>query len=448
MSFIKQMLLQVSPTSQLNGTVTPPSSKSHTVRGLFIATLAQGKSLLRNALNSKDTQAAIAVCKALGAIITTSEPNPISGGIDIEIESTGVPFTNSETKFFSGDSGITTTFAIPIIGLRKNSAEEAILDCGEQMRSRPILPLIKALSTLGIEIKNLTNQSFPISLKDALTGGYAEIDGVNSQYLSSLLMSLPCAQKDSEIVVHNLHERPYVDMTLSWLDEQKIQYGYFKKDKKEMFQIKGRQIYQPFQKNIPGDFSSASYLIAAATLLEGEVTLEGLDMQDPQGDKKLIPILQQMGAEIIIEKDRLKIINKSSKNNLTGTTIDCSDMPDLVPTLAIIGTQAKGKTTLINAAHARIKETDRINSMVTELKKMGAQIEEKEDGMIIHESKLSGAKLHGYNDHRTIMALSLAGLLADGKTEIDTAEGIQKTFPNFVEAMKSLGARMEMIVEK
>ncbi len=438
------MKLIVHPTAKLQGEATPPSSKSHSVRALLIATLSKGTSRLHNVLDAEDGRAAIEVCKGLGAKI--HDKKNASGGLDVTVDSDGVPLNTLQTDLFSSNSGITTTFTIPLIGLRKNSEVPLILSSGEQMQKRPIGSIVKAVQNLGMDVESFNKgENFPMRISGALIGGNTTVDGSNSQYLSALLLSLPCAQKNSLVEVKNLQERPYVDMTLAWLEEQNIRIGHLKKENVDTFKIFGNQEYKPFSKTIPGDFSSASYLIAAAVLIPGEVVLHGLDMDDPQGDKRIIPILQQMGADISVVKNQtgnaIKIVGGKP---LKGTTIDCGDIPDMLPTLAVIGSQAEGKTTLFNVANARIKETDRIKSMASELQKMGVKLEETEASLIIYHSKLYRARTHGYSDHRTIMALAVAGLLADGETTIDTAEGINKTFPNFVHLMNSIGAQMEL----
>jgi len=421
----------------LNGSVTVPSSKSQSIRAIFFALLAKGESKLSNILESDDTQNAIDVCKNLGANIARLDH-------ELNIISTGLPFKISKKIINTGNSGITTRFLLPLIGFRENSDQPIIIDCGEQMRARSVQPLVSALNNLGLNIRYLNQEGFlPIEITGSLTGGISDVDGIASQYISSLLISLPCAKKNSEITVNNLRDRPYMDMTLSWLDQQNIIYQHQQKQKNnaDIFYITPNQIYQPIQKTISGDFSSASYLIAAAVLTKSTIELQGLDMNDPQGDKRLVNILQQMGADIIIEKNALII--KGGKK-LQGIKIDADDIPDLLPTLAVIGTQSIGKTEIINVEQARIKETDRIHSMTEGLRKMGAKIDEFENGMTVYQSNLYGAQVKGYGDHRTVMALSIAGLFAEGKTIVEDSEAINKTFPTFITLMQSLGAKMEI----
>ncbi len=179
--------------------------------------------------------------------------------------------------------------------------------------------------------------------------------------------------------------------------------------------------------------------MAAAALIPGEVTITSLDFKDSQGDKRIIAILQEMGAEIETSQEKLII---RGGQPLHGLEIDCKEIPDLLPTLAVLGTFASGQTSLVNAPQARLKETDRLHSMAQGLSRLGAKVEEKPDGLIVHQSLLKGAEVHGFNDHRTVMALALAGMLAQGQTVIDTAEAVNKTFPGFVKTMQGLGAKM------
>jgi len=429
------MHLLVHPTLTLMGKITPPSSKSQTIRGLIFALLAKGRTTLNNILDSEDAQDAIRACQQLGARITTLNNQLI-------IDSVGLLLQESGQMVYTGNSGITTRFIAPLLGYRQHPQQAILLNCGEQMRARPIRPLVDALRNLGLTIEYVEQEgTCPLAISGRLLGGTTEVDGLSSQYLSALLIALPCADNNSQIIVQNLHERPYIEMTLQWLKAQKISYTHERKGSADLFNIIGKQGYQPFEKTITGDFSSASCLIVAATLTQGQVELTGLDMQDPQGDKRLVPILQEMGADITIEPTRLVIRGGKA---LTGMKIDANDIPDLLPALAVLGTQATGKTEICNVKQARIKETDRIHSMTEGLQRMGARVEEQADGMVIYQSKLQGASVRGYDDHRTVMSLAVAGLLAEGSTLIDDAQAIQKTFPTFIGMMGSLGANMEL----
>lgn len=430
------MKLIATKIDSFGGVATPPSSKSHSIRGLLLAVLAKGETELINVLESDDTTCAKNVAKLLGATLEER-------GEKVAVRSSGLPLTGVAKEINTGDSGVTTRLVLPMLGLRKNNTEEIVLDCGEQMKKRPLKSLTEALNNLGMNIKSINNDGCcPLLISGELIGGIAEVEGLTSQFVSALLLSLPVAKKDSLISVKNLNERPYLEMTLEWLKGQGISFSHYRKAEQDIFEIKGGQSYHSFNKQIPADFSSLSYPLSAAVLLQGRTALQGIDMKDSQGDKRLIEILSSMGAQIEIKGSELVV---TGGQELQGMVIDANDIPDLVPALAVIGTQAVGLTKIINVPQARLKETDRLKSMATELKIMGAEIEELKDGLIVKQSKVIGAKVHGYNDHRTIMSLAVAGLLAEGQTEIDTAEGINKTFPRFVEFMNGLGAKLTII---
>lgn len=430
------MRIVVHKTPHLHGTVMLPGSKSHTIRGLFFAALARGKSILFNVLESDDSQCTLAILHAMGVAVDID-------GSTLTALSKGQPFSTVVNEIYTGNSGIATRFVLPLLGLRKNHQDPILVHCGEQMRNRPMKPLLDALQKLGMHIQYLENDGqLPIYVSGSLQGGRVDIEGFTSQYLSALLIHLPCAHSDSVITVKNLHERPYVDMTLAWLTQQGIQYHHQQKENIDIYSIKGGQSYQPFTTSIAGDFSSASCLLAAASLIPGEVTLRGLNMHDTQGDKQFIPLLQKMGARILVGDNEIII---HGGQPLQGTSIDANAIPDLLPALAVVATQAAGKTEIVNVKQARIKETDRIHSMTDGLRRMGAKITEQSDGMTLYQSTLQGAVVDGYQDHRTVMALTVAGMLADGITLITDGEAIHKTYPGFIDAMQSLGANLDVI---
>lgn len=428
------MELLVRHTPSLSGEVQPPGSKSQSIRALFFALLGQGESMLHHLLVSEDVQAAMRVCMQLGAQVSGSSERLI-------VSSQGVPIPASPSILDTGDSGLTTHIVLPLLGLRQHAQVPVVLTCGEQMRARPIAPLMDAVRTLGLTLHALDAPGkLPVSVTGALTGGKVTISGMSSQYLSALLMALPCAPTDSEITVYDLQSRPYVDMTLNWLFNQRIVYHHEASLGKDVYHLPGRQRYRAFQVGISGDFSSASYLIAAAALIPGQVYIKGLDLNDLQGDRYLVQLLQDMGARIEVRSTGLMI---TGGKPLRGMLIDANAIPDLLPILAVVGTMASGHTTLRNVQHARLKETDRIYSMTQGLRALGATVEEQPEGMTIYQSPLQGARVKGYGDHRTVMALAVAGMLAAGHTEIEDGQAICKTYPTFVEHMQSLGSRME-----
>jgi len=271
-----------------------------------------------------------------------------------------------------------------------------------------------------------------------MRGGTIELDGSKtSQYLTSLLISCPLAESDSEIRVRDLIERPYVEMTLAWLAEQGVQ---IEQEGFEVFRIPGRQSYKAFGKQAPGDWSSATFFLCAAAITGSELTLSGLDMNDTQGDKAVVEMLRAMGADIRVSGAEITI----RADELRGAEFDLNATPDALPAMAVTACFAKGVTRLVNVSQARLKETDRIRVMREELTKMGGLVRELPDGLEITGGRILPAEVHGWDDHRVVMALAVAGLACDGRTRIDTAEAVSVTFPTFVDLMRGVGAEIEL----
>lgn len=429
------MHAHIQKTNTLQGDITLPGAKSEVVRALFFALLGSGVSTIRGVSDSQDLQNALSVCRALGADITHE-------GSTLRVSSQGAPLTANPTLIQTGDSGITTRFVLPILGLRAHAAQPLILEASLQMQARPMASLIEALGELGLNIKCLKQPgSLPLEITGELKGGHATLSGLTSQYISALLIALPLAPISSEITVTDLNERPYVDMTLSWLNRLGIKYSHQKQANKDIYIIPGQQSYSAFDYTVPGDFSGAACFIAAGLLFNGEITLKNVDVNDKQGDKRLITLAQAMGGHITCHENTVIIQGGA---DLHGIDIDANDVPDLLPVLAVLGTCAQGKMRIENVPQARLKETDRIHSMTQGLRAMGANLEESPDGMVIERSALRGATLNGYGDHRTVMALTLAGLCAEGTTQVSDALAVNKTYPQFFKEMKKLGANVEV----
>ena len=418
--------------SRLKGTVLIPGSKSHTIRAVAIASLAAGESLINNPLESSDTQAAVACYRALGAEINTSDPKlwKVTGkGGDINVPQEIIDV---------GNSGTTLRIAIGSAALAP-TGQTITFTGDEQIQTRPVGPLMDALSELGAKCTSLKNNGkAPVEITGKLAGGKTAINATTSQYLSSLLLCAPLASKDTEIDVTLLNEPGYVQMTLDWLDKQQIEYEnqQFRK-----FKIKGNQSYMAFNDKIPADFSSATFFLCAAAMSAEQVTLLGLDYADSQPDKAVVDYLKAMGADISFGPNSVTV----KASTLKGTELDMNKTPDALPAMAVTAAFAEGTTKLLNVSQARSKETDRIKCMARELKKMDVDVEELPDGLIIAGSTPQPAELHGWADHRIVMALSLAGMNLDAQCTIDTAQAINVTFPGYVELMKGIGANMEVI---
>jgi 3-phosphoshikimate 1-carboxyvinyltransferase len=412
--------------SRVSGKIKISGSKSHTIRALFIASLAKGISRIYDPLLSNDADSAVKVCKAFGANISFKDNK-------YEIDGFGTSPLTPDDIVDVGNSGTTMRFAVSTASLNEGCT---VLTGDYQIRRRPLGPLIESLNSLGANVFSTRNNGLaPVVVKGTLRGGSTSIDAITSQYLSSLLIHTPLIEKDSEITITRLNEAPYVEMTLWWLDKLGIKY---ENNNFKSIYVYGNQAYKPFNLTIPGDFSSATFFAVQAAISGDEIIMENLDMSDPQGDKSVFPILKEMGATVDISSDSIRV----KGNSLRGMEIDMNSIPDALPALAVLGCFADGETRLANVPQARLKETDRIAVMCMELKKLGADIEELPDGLIIRNSKLKGGNVEGHDDHRIVMSLAIAGLNIDGKVVINGAEAYNVTFPEFGDLIKSCGGKI------
>ena len=313
---------------------------------------------------------------------------------------------------------------------------DARFDGDAQTRRRPMGPLLDALSRLGARTRSENGDGrLPATVGGPWRGGRTSVDGSTSQFTSSLLVNAPFGKTESIIEPVNLNEKPYVDMTLWWLDRLSLAYereGYAR------FRVPGGQALSGFDIEVPADFSSAAFPAAAGALPGGDVLLEGLDMNDPQGDKAIFTMLAEMGAEVAEEAGGIRVRGHA----LRGGEFDLNATPDLLPVMAVLGALGEGETRLVNVPQARIKETDRIAGMRMVLEALGGSAEELPDGLIVRGGGLSGGKAPGLGDHRIVMAAAVAGLAAKNGVSVDTAEAMAVTFPDFTERMRLLGAEM------
>ena len=413
--------------STLNGTLEIPASKSHTIRALLISALADGKSVVKKPLLTGDGYTALNAVKAIGAKYENKEDGlhifGIGGKVNLEKV---VDMENSGTglNLFCAAAATGTT---PIR-----------FDGDSSLCSRPMESLLGALEKLGAKVEYHGDFGKPpFTLCGKINGGSVEITGNNSQYLSSLLLVGPLLERKIEISLKSLFERPYVKMTLWWLDKMGIKYSADFDNLK--FSVEGNQKYSPINETIAGDFSSATFSAVGAALTKGKLDIRNIDFSDPQGDKGVFEIIEKMGATV--QKTQTGAI-VSRSGDLNGLDIDLNAMPDALPAISVLATQATGPVKIFNVAQARIKETDRISAMNAELTKMGAKIEEFDDGMVIYPSKLTGAKVSGRGDHRIVMSLALAGMAADGETVVDTAEAAAVTYSTFKDDFNNVGANI------
>ena len=416
-------MLSLQP-KKMQGTVKVPASKSQTIRAFLIASAAKGTSTIRHPLISSDTLSCIEAVKAMGANVEIDEENDIA-----YVTSDG--FSRKEEVFIdAGNSGTTTYLLLPMAA---SLSVPVTITGDEQLRRRPTAPLTEALRTLGAEAADDKGKP-PVHVKGPLKGGHVSIECRTSQYLSGLLLASPLAAGKTVIDCPLLYEKPYVSLTLGWLDRQGIRYSI--SDDYLHSEIEGGQSYKPFDEYINGDFSSASFFFAAAAVSGTEVTVEGLDRKDPQGDKAILSILEAMGCTVTWHGNAVTV---KGPEKLKGGEFDLNAIPDTLPILSIAAAAAEGDTRLTNVPQARIKETDRISCMRENLEILGVEADEEPDGLVIHgRGRINGGCVRGFGDHRIIMALAIASGAAENAIVIDDEKAAAVTFPTFFELAESI----------
>ncbi|MCD6304575.1 MAG: 3-phosphoshikimate 1-carboxyvinyltransferase [Planctomycetes bacterium] len=424
------MNLVVHRSGNLRGTVKIPPNKSHSFRALVMAALADGTSRITSPAVSNDWMRGIEALEMLGAKI-----QPRANHV-WEVTGTAGRLTTPDDVIDCGNSGIILRF---FMGLAACCDGYTVLSGDHSIRHiRLCQPLIDALNQLGAwAVSTKGDGHAPVVVRGRLKGGRAEIDGMDSQPVSSLLIAGSLADAPIDLVVHRPGEKPWVGVTLDWLDRCGIE---FSNEDFRHYRVRGRSRWGAFDCRIPLDWSAALYPIAAGVLTEGsEVRVPGMDIEDSQGDKAVVEVLRSMGADI--EIDGRTVIARSSR--LTGREIDCNDFIDQFMLLAVVGACAAGRTVLTNAESCRHKECDRIAEMHRALSAMGIEVEERPDGLVITGGRLRGAELDSRADHRMVMTLAVAGLVAEGRTVISDIECVKKTFPAFVAEMQAIGCDMQ-----
>jgi len=411
----------IKPTSNVDGRVNIPGSKSVTHRALIAAALAEGESILKDCLICEDTLFTLKALEDLGILISVENPNIIvsgKGGRFLPIP--------KKREIYMGNSGTSYRLLLTTAALAQG---EILLSGSPRMQERPIGSLVSALNQLGVDASCIEQKDLPPVLIRAkgISGGRVEIEGTqSSQYVSSLLLSAPYADKDVEIrVTGNLVSKPYVDITLDVMKTFGISvvrdgYVYFK--------VPSGQRYQACRFQTEGDVSSASYFWAAAAVTGGTMVTKNIHPHTTrQGDLGLLNILERMGCYVERRPDSVLV----QGGVLSGIDVDMGAMPDMVPTLAAIAPFANGKTGIRNIAHLRHKESDRLHAIASEWNKLGSRIEEMDDGIIIPGGeRLSGTTVDPHNDHRLAMSLAVIGLRVQG-ISVKNETCVNKSFPQF-----------------
>ncbi len=416
----------ISP-SVLCGEVTAPPSKSAGHRSLICAALCDRPVTVRNCGESDDMTATIDALSALGADIKRD-------GLTVTV--TPAKKSNRNIAINCNESGSTARFMIPVAAAL--GAENVVFHGHGRLPERPFDIIAEALRKNGVSV---SSDKLPMTVSGQLKAGRFEIAGnVSSQYISGLLLALSIVEGDSEIVLTSeLQSRDYVMMTVNELRA----FGTDISVESDRFSIKGRSHLTAVDRTVEGDWSQAAFHLCAGAV-GGDVTVKGLDMKTLQGDSAIIELLRRFGADVAVTDIGINV----KKSALNGITIDASQIPDLVPILAVTAAFSNGTTVITNAERLRIKESDRLYETALRLKAFGVDVTETADGLIIRGSKPSGAEITSANDHRIVMAFSIMAANSVNKTVIDGCQAINKSYPLFFKDFCSLGGECNVISDR
>jgi len=410
----------------LTGEVFIPASKSISHRAVICAGLSKGISNINNVGISQDIEATIEALKSLGiAVKKAAFSLRVKGSAVSELNSSGI---------HCHESGSTLRFIVPIAALMS----KPVAFYGEgRLVERPLAPYLSLFKKQGIKFET-DGGKLPLHINGRLVPGEYQLEGnISSQFISGLMFALPLLEGDSQITVTTEPEsKPYIDLTLKVLRDFSI---HIENHDYRTFIIKGRQKYRGLDYTVPGDFSQAAFWLAAGTL-GSEVICKGLDMDSLQGDKSVMDIIGEMGGRIVIKAGAVSSLPADTR----GTVIDVSQCPDLVPILAILGALSEGRTEIVNAGRLRLKESDRLKALSSELGKLGAWIMETQDGLVIDGRKsLRGGRVESWNDHRIAMALAVAATRCEEPVIISNASCVKKSYPDFWTHYKALGGKID-----
>lgn len=409
----------------LKGDLIVPPSKSLAHRAIIAAGLAKGRSQIKNVVLSDDIVSTIEAMRQIGAVITID-------GSTLQIE--GTKNVLPVDTIYAKESGSTLRFLIPIV----LTAFQSVTFTGDnQLNFRPLGPYLDLFKARGIAYRHPEEASLPLTINGQLSCGIYRVRGdVSSQFITGLLYALPLLNGDSKIILTTeLESKGYIDLTLDML--KRFQIRIDNHDYRELV-VYGNQTYCPCDYTVEGDYSQAAFFLVA-NCLGASIRLKGLNLQSFQADRKILADLKEMNAKLVLKENEITVFQTET----TGCCLDFSQSPDLGPALSVLACLSKGTSTFIHAERLRLKECDRIASMVEELKKMGADLTEQTDGMTIRGVKhLSGTTVDSHNDHRVAMALAIASLKTDGDLIIRHAECVAKSFPDFWSVFEQLGGRI------
>jgi len=420
--------VKITPT-ELKGQISVPPSKSISHRTLICASLARGESTISNISLSDDILATINGIKALWAKVNYIKSNSNGGTYDVVVVGNGFPEIQKST-IDCMESGSTLRFLIPVALL---AGKEVTFTGRGRLAQRPLDVYCRIFENQGINYCT-GPEGLPITFSGKLKAGIFYVRGdVSSQFISGLLFSLPLLESDSEILVTTpMESKGYVDLTIDVLKKYAIDidnHNY------EYFRVKGNQSYKPANCSVEGDYSQSAFWLVAG-ILNGNISCANLNPNSLQGDKIIVSILTEMGAALTLDGNSIN----AQTSQTTGITIDASQCPDLVPPLAVLGALSKNTTRIVNAGRLKIKESDRLKALSTELGKLGAKITEFPDGLEIHgRDLLEGGTVDSWNDHRIAMAMAVAALRCKNPVIIKNSDSVKKSYPNFWNEFRKLG---------
>ena len=417
---------EIKPITGIDATVSVPGSKSYTQRALIIAALANGSSCLHNPLIAEDTGYVIEALRSLGAEIRTEDE-------DMAISGTGGHLKNPEKEIYLGNNGTAMRLLTGMVALGRGPFT---LTGSPRLCQRPIKPLLDALASLGVDARSRGNNGYPpvVVHANGLRGGtvtFADIE--SSQYISAMLICAPFAESDTSIELQGaVPSLPYVDMTIDAMQAFGVKVTT---ERPVRYVVKSGQHYKGRRYPIEGDCSSASYFFLAAALCRGKVRVQHINPKTLQGDINFLAILERLGCTVIKGKDWIEVVGDRL---VPGEfTFDLGNMPDMVPTLAVLGAVRPGRTMIKNVPHLRAKESDRLAALGAELRKVGVRAEESDDGLIIEGNTPHGTEIETYDDHRIAMSFAVLGLAIPG-IRIQNAGCVDKSFPGFWDKLEKL----------
>jgi 3-phosphoshikimate 1-carboxyvinyltransferase len=420
--------LRIRPaTVPVSASITLPGSKSITNRALIIAALANGESVLEQALFSNDTYYMQQSLNRLGIDVSADEH-----ANSFTIAGKGGSIPSPDGTLFIGNSGTSARFLTALVALGHGMYR---IDGIERMRQRPISPLLDALSQLGVVARSEGGNGCPpvVVTSSGLSGGHVQMAGdTSSQYFTALLMVAPITSQGMTIdVVSDLVSKPYLDMTIATMKDFGVDVQHHNYQR---FEIQGAQRYIPLRYVIEPDASAASYFFALAAVTRGKVLIRNLGTGSVQGDLEFVNVLEQMGCIVERDSDYTQV---SGPEQLRAVDVDMNAISDTMPTLAAIAPLADGPVIIRNVEHVRHKETDRISAVVQELRRLGIQVDERQDGLTIYPGQPQPGTIRTYDDHRMAMSFAILGSAVDGIV-IDDPGCVAKTFPDFFQRLETM----------